>query len=419
MKIDKRSTLLDHRIKAVNILLEVNMEDYLNVAKDIIDDNEFQRKKVINSKISNLLKEDITIGCSVPPLVLAISADLVGNNFNYNDKFDDTIIEKAFEQRKLLILDGKQRTHVFLKLYNDLKSSIAKDESGNKESLESQLKGLLSNKLRIEVYVGINKLNILYRMLTLNSGQTTMSTRHLMEMLYIDYLGIKIENIRLVADKDEESIKFDNSTDYAFKDVLDGFTSYLEKDESPIDRSEILDNINSANNLKQEDEKVNLFEDFIKAYKVFIDKISQLSNGYVLNTDDLRGTEYEIKGNAFGKTPIEIFKKSQGLSGFGAAVAELKDIRDGFDLSKVIEIVNKISFSDNSNYNDSLFLLTKQLDVIKEKSKKIGNDQRFYFKWFFRTILDPDFNFPHKFDKAIANAYKKTREEKSNIPELK
>lgn len=409
--------LLDHRIEAVNVLAQVTMQEYLDIARKILNENEFQRKKVINGQISKLLREDITIGCSIPPLVLAIQQDLIVKDFDYKsftDK-DTSIINKAFEESKLLILDGKQRTHVFIKLYEDLNQRISKRDE-NSELAETELKSFLKNTLRLEIYVGINKLNILYRMLTLNSGQTNMSTRHLMEMLYLDYLDIPFDGIKLIADKDNETVSKDPS-EFVFKDVLDGFTSYLDKDENTLERSEILDNIKSAKNIKQEENDKHLFENFVKTYKDIVDQMIVLSEGQVITAEDLKGTEYEVKGLVFGKTAAEIFKRSQAISGFGAAIAELKDIREKFDLTTVRNTIEKLSFRDD-DYERTMSILIKYFDIIRDKSKKIGNDQRFFFKMFFKHLFDPESSYRFSVDKAVDYGFKKLREDKAYIKDL-
>jgi len=408
-------SLLDNRINAVNVMVHVSMAEYLEIANNILRENEFQRKKVINSQISKLLREDITIGCSIPPLVLAVQKDLIDDDFNYKTFNDFELIKKAFAESRLLILDGKQRTHVFIKLYNDLKTKIEKND-GESAQAKIDLESMLENTLRIEIYLGIDKLNILYRMLTLNSGQTNMSTRHLMEMLYIDYLEIPFKGVKLIPDKDNEVASKDPS-EFVFKDVLDGFTSYLDKDENTLERSEILDNIKSAKNITQEEKDKNLFEDFVITYKKVVDKMIDLSNGFIVNQDDLIGTEYEIKSLPFGKSAAEIFKRSQAISGFGAAAAELKDLREDFNLQKIGEKVENVKFHDGT-YEDAVFLLLKNFDTIRDKSKKIGIDQRFYFRMFYKSLFDPESSYPLYFDKAVEYAYKKTREEKSYLKDL-
>lgn len=66
--------------------------------------------------------------------------------------------------------------------------------------LFSETLPLLYNKLRLEVYVNINKFGVLYRMLTLNTGQTPMSVRHQIEMLYSDMLDKEINGVKLITE---------------------------------------------------------------------------------------------------------------------------------------------------------------------------------------------------------------------------
>lgn len=54
------SKVKDGRINAVNILLDMNIREYLEVAGNIIKNNEFQRKRVKNSStVYALLKKDL------------------------------------------------------------------------------------------------------------------------------------------------------------------------------------------------------------------------------------------------------------------------------------------------------------------------------------------------------------------------
>ena len=411
------SHFVDRRIQAVNVLVEVSMQDYLQIADSILNENEFQRKKVINSQISALLREDIIVGCSVPPLVLAVHQDLVPDEFNYEQFSEEnlSIIQAAFREKKLLILDGKQRTHVFLRLDNELRDNPKKEEI-NQAKNQSDIARFYGNTIRLEVYIGINKLNILYRMLTLNSGQTSMSTRHLMEMLYLDYLDVEFDQIKLIPDKANQPVA-KNQNEFIFKDVLDGFTSYLDKDENTLERSEILDNIKSAKNIKKEDGDKLLFETFVKTFKLFVDKTLELSGGYELSDEDLKTPEYLVKAQPFGRTAIEIFKRSQTISGFGAAIAELRDTREDFSLDTVAAQIPHIAFQEE-NYTTTALLINKHFDTIRDKSKKIGNDQRFYFKTLFRYLFDPEWSYSLRLDKAIEQAYKKTREEKSYLRDI-
>ena len=161
------SKIHDNRINAVNILFEMSIEEYYLLSTEILTKNKFQRRRVKSSStVYSLLKEDLVVGCIIPPIVLAISdKEFKDNSKLKQERYNDYIQEK---QDKLIILDGLQRTFTIRDLYKELNES---EDSSRLENLKAQ-------KLRIEIYFGMSKTDILYRMLTLNTGQTPMSMRH-------------------------------------------------------------------------------------------------------------------------------------------------------------------------------------------------------------------------------------------------
>ena len=67
-----KSILEDNKVSAKSILIEISIEDYLGLAKQIYKKNNFQRRRVRSSKnVYSLLKADILQGCVMPPVVLA------------------------------------------------------------------------------------------------------------------------------------------------------------------------------------------------------------------------------------------------------------------------------------------------------------------------------------------------------------
>ncbi|OXB08619.1 hypothetical protein B0A81_09965 [Flavobacterium plurextorum] len=394
-----KSILLDERIDALNALIEIKIGDYLSFARKIIDNNEYQRRKVIKSKIKEILKADLQRNCLMPSIVLAVSnydrAELQ-NERNYEDTGE--IIKKATESNDIMIIDGLQRTFVLLELEDDLK----------KNNRTVELEKLYSHTIRAEVYLGLSRVGLLYRMITLNTGQTTMSTRHLMEILYFDYSRVGIEGIKLTTDKEDTFIS-DSIYDYNFKTILDGFNSYLEKDESLIDRTTILDNINTLEVLNKENDNKDIFKDFLITYKIFLEVLLFKTDGWSYDKsivdDSLR-----LNANPFGKSILDIFKKSQAITGFGAGLGSLRE-DNGLDLIIVRELFEKIN-AEGDDWDYVIYQLLKHLDIIKEKSKKIGNDQRYYFRYFFKGLFDRENNSYLNFKKATEYAFDRTRKEK-------
>lgn len=158
----------------------------------------------------------------------------------------------------LKILDGLQCTYTIRDIVNDYYSRKLNIGYGTENPLQ--------HKMRIELYVGINKLGILYRMLTLNAGQTRMTTRHQIEIIYSEYRNTP--TVRgggnMLTELDDESPK--NLDDYKFRDIVEGFTSFLQKDYRTLDKKEILDNISDLERLAGVVKDKELFYDFVDTY---------------------------------------------------------------------------------------------------------------------------------------------------------
>lgn len=385
------SKVKDGRINAVNILLDMNIREYLEVAGNIIKNNEFQRKRVKNSStVYALLKKDLRSNCTMPPIVLAIKAEKMNHLLNPYD-VDEEQIKSLFKPENLIILDGLQRTYTILDLVDELK----------KENNIEVLNNVMDNSIRIEVYLGINKIGILYRMLTLNTGQTPMSIRHQIEMLYSDYAENSIGEVRLLKETDSKSVK--RIGEYQFRDVIEGFNSYLDRDELGISRNELLENIQNLEKLALENGTSDLFKDYILTYNDLIKKIDSFDIGW-----EVRKSELDING-VFGRSVLLIFTKSQVLSGFGAAIGKLKDSKviDGFETVK--HNVNNIKLSSDINCTlDSVMinLLTK-LDNIKNRAKKIGVEQRMFFTYFFRELFNHNSDSYLDINAAIESGFNK------------
>jgi len=375
------TTTLDAKITANNHLIEMNIGEYAAIAKDILQNNDLQRKRVKTANRSyTLLKDDIKIGCVIPPIVLAIFPNEKGNVEAFNA---DNLLAKILTAGKdLLILDGLQRTYTIL----DLLAEIAKDNN-----LLEKVKAL---PLRLEVYTGISKVGVLYRMLTLNTGQNPMSTRHQVEMLYSDYKN-GFENLVFITEAQDKVPTGNN--EFRFNDILDGFISYITGDYLPLDREDLVNIIKNLEVLTKDDKKKDLFKLLITTYNNLRIKIVELANNW----------QYEeigdIKKKAFGKNINEIFSKVQTIAGFGAALNFL--IENG--LVKDLEAINVlITQLNGDNIQDALNQMIKHLDEIQISAKKIGNEQRMYFYYFNRCLFNESNEGFKSVEKSVQQANK-------------
>lgn len=360
------SELHDDRINSMNHLVELTVSEYVALAKDIIHKNEFQRRRVSSSKsVYSLLKADLKRGCVIPPIVLALTSSPDADNLQ--ESFENFV---SRNKEHLVILDGLQRTYTIIDLIKEL------EDSRDEESLRS----INEHKIRAEFYVGLNRLGILYRMLTLNTGQTPMSLRQQIEILYLDYAQVLITGVELI--RESEGRYATGLRQYNFKEIIEGFNSYLDRDELPIERADLLENIRSLEKLALENQGAEIFEDYVRAWDTFITHIHSASDDAEITPEYI-----EEHGQPFGKTLVQLFKKAQAMSGFGAAVGKLKDFGLIEDFDGIIASINEIEIA---NPIDVLESINTSLNWIKNNTKKIGNAQRSFFQYFFRELLNKE-----------------------------
>lgn len=286
----------DEKIKSTNYCFQLTIGEYCEIIKESLDTNEFQRKRVPNSNsIYAQLKEDLICGCVMPPIVLSIESKIEESN--------DLITQ--LRELKPMILDGLQRTLTILDIIKNAETQEIKEKIKN-------------NLIRIELYDQLSKAGLLYRMMTLNTGQTKMTTRHQIEIIYSNLLtSFDVPDIKLIRQVDDEVPK--ELGEYNFKDVVDGFTSYIQMNYLPIDRMDILDRVKDIERLSSIEPDSDLFADFIRVYHEFVKFVDA-------NIDENfkeGALKLDIKKAPFGITASQIFKKSQPLTGFGNSIANL------------------------------------------------------------------------------------------------
>lgn len=375
------ATTDDPKISASNHLLEMTIGEYAPIGSDILRNNDLQRRRVKTAnRTYGLLKEDIKFGCVIPPIVLAIFPNEKQAAEINNAK---TLLEKISTAGKdLIILDGLQRTYTILDLLNEI--------NDNKEMVEkvSQL------PLRIEIYTGISKVGVLYRMLTLNTGQTPMSTRHQVEMIYSDYKN-GFDGLTFITEAQNKVPTGDN--EFRFNDILDGFISYITGDYLPLDREDLVEIIKNLEALTKDDKKKDLFKQLITTYNHMRLRLLELSPGWQYQTDD------SLRKRPFGTNVNDIFSKVQTIAGFGAALNFLIENALVVDLDAVPILIAAI---EPDGAAEAFDLMIKHLDEIQVSAKKIGNEQRMYFYYFFRSIFNETNDGYLRIDKSVSQANK-------------
>lgn len=360
------SVIYDGLLQATNALLEMTIGEYLDIGLRILHNNQYQRKRVSrSSSIYSLLNEDMKKLCSIPTIVLAFTEG--ENGINLQEGMPENELRRSLETDNLIILDGLQRTYTMGDVDADL--TFYGDE---KERFKNHI-------IRVEVYCGLTKTGILYRMLTLNTGQTPMSKRHEIEILYSSYLDRNIEGIFFNRQVDPDVQRGIDA--YNFDDAIEGFNAFLDADESPIDRFDLLSVVQRLEKVVNNDYQRDMFVQFIKLYNGFVHVVDEKTGHWSLN-----GYDRERLTSVYGSDIASIFNKSQTMSAFGAAAGRIlwEGPERGFG-NLDVQFTNLIV---SGNVNDVMVKLLYTLQEVREGAKKIGLAQRLFLKLFFERLLD-------------------------------
>lgn len=391
------SLIYDGLLDANNVLVEMTVGEYLDIGLKILNNNQYQRRRVSrSSSIYSLLGNDLKRLCTIPTIVLALTDENLRDGLSLGMTSED--IKTVLSNKNLIILDGLQRTYTIRDTLREMESSIL---DANDEGIQK----LKNHTLRIEVYCGLSKTGILYRMLTLNTGQTPMSRRHEIEILYSSYLEKDIEGIHFnrQASKDAES----GIDVYDFDNAIEGFNSFIESDELPMDRFDILGVIQRLEKVAEDDYKKNLFELFVKLYNKLAHHFDEQSNHWDLT----EGRKSSLK-SVYAKDIASFFNKAQTMSAFGAAVGDIMCDKTEWGLANMQRVIEGVRFEHDSD--EAMYNLLLVLQEIREGAKKIGVAQRQYLKRFFQKLFTEGIN-SYQLIECSIKAAKEQYDEDNNI----
>jgi hypothetical protein len=232
-------------------------------------------------------------------------------------------------------------------------------------------------------------------MLTLNTGQTPMSKRHEIEILYSSYLDKQIEGI--IFNRQVDSAKHEGLDVYNFDDAIEGFNSFIDSDEAPIDRLYLLNVVQRLEKIANDNYNKDLFVQFIKLYNCFVHVIDEKSGHWTLSVE-----QKATLSSVYGKDIPNIFNKSQTISAFGAALSSILWERTERGLGDIEMLLKGVELG--AEPNQVMMNLLYVLQDIREGAKKIGIAQRLFLKLFFLCLLNSKsgsyLNFHQSIDEA-------------------
>ncbi|WP_239615468.1 hypothetical protein [Cohnella mopanensis] len=380
----------DKKLNALSVLVTVSMEEYIGLTQNKMRSSYYQRKVLPPSrnKVFKRLIEDLKVGTTVPALSIAVI-----NPVEINEGAQDAEIEQAIKgigENNISILDGIQRTNCFIQV----------KESLNGEELDRFLK----SEIRIEMWVNIPILALLYRMVVLNAGQTTMSLRHQLEILNFP-LKTKLKELIVELELFEEGKETRNRNgmcQYKFSDVIEAFLAFIGGDPEVDKNNEVAQRLEKLDFLSSHSDKLENTDEEIKHFAFIIGSLDKSIHENYTNLKEF-GFENNNAYSVLGSQPT--------LVGISAAWGE-GYLKFGHEHMKKAEEVLLSIFQEETEdpLGLSWFAETKQI-----QSKRVGDfERRLFYRAFLEFIEGLDLSNPVAEDFEVYWNKAIKRESKSN-----
>lgn len=208
----------DEVIKSHYICLKSDYRFAIEKLVPAVNRLDIQREKQ-GERFYDRLARDISGGCIMPPLTIALVIDNASEIEQTEEKYQELIDEKINE---IFILDGIQRLNTLMRV---------KESSEEKFPYE---KSIYANLLICESFD-----LLLYRMITLNNGQKPMTARHQIEivasnMYDFDSLSIDVQPEKRLPNQRRKKGAFKKA------DLIKSYLAYLSKNTN-IDNNKIIE----------------------------------------------------------------------------------------------------------------------------------------------------------------------------------
>lgn len=289
------------------------------------------QRKIQRASFYKRLEQDIVKGCIMPAITLA-----------FIDENDLTLDSKSDAQNYIIsnisaafILDGIQRLNTLQRVYKN-----------NGEKLD------LSRPIYVNVIICKSMDNLLYRMITLNNGQKSMTARHQIEVIADNIFDFDKLDIKIRSEKTNNGLSYKDS--FKKEDIIKAYIAFLS------------DSVNIDNQRIIEEKMDELIADRIIDSSITDDGIEFLD---IINI---------IKKLVVGKANMDWFKLQNNLIGFAVGAKK-----------SYVEISN-YSDVEFSNAIDSFEAAFSNLDSSKIRVGQYRRKAVEYFISHIETMADHD-----------------------------
>lgn len=378
-------TLLhDKRSNCYSVLSELTMKDYLSWYNEFGNKNSLdEQRNVVRSTTANKIRtrliDDLTKGAVIPPIVLGISVD---------DKCDvrrDNIASLIQSHiNEATVIDGIQRTEA-IRLAVEKKPEI------------------LESKIRTELWISFNPINLIYRMLILNTGQMPWSVKRQLDVVYkpfVKRLETSVEGIKTYTENDGGRRK--NPGEYQVNSIIELFMAFTSRKEIVDTKDKLAEDFARLELIEATASEVDS-ELFMRTIELMVVLDKSVSKYEGLGIDEPQ--QFKKGLDLFTKLPsqvgfvVAISKKVLGLVGAVSKSTEekygkLQEISDGLK-----RLLDRMSLMNQDQLREFL-----AFDVLNERYSsfsriRIGEKQREFFKKAYTELIE------NKFDISLREAW--------------
>lgn len=369
MNLSNIQILKDARLDSLSVSCITTIGEYLEWYNQYGKENKLdEQRPVLNTRSANMVRkrliEDLTCGAIIPPIVIGMAypqvSEIDGNNI-------EQILKKRLSDAT--VIDGMQRTEA-LSIAVQLKSEIS------------------NNPIRIEFWVSVDVVSLIYRMLVLNSGQTPWDTKRQLEVVYKPLLHEVEERLEglTINYKNDRKRRTDGGI-YQASSIVELYMAFTSRKEL----------ISTPDRLADEFTRLDIVK--MSGSREYSDTFFATLNLLVLLDSAI--CKYKAEKTTGICSGMDLFTEMPSKVGFVVALAQYIVGRSGeerdvqlINLRRqkveacIYSIIEKVESLEGDELGSFL-----SFDILNEKismldKKKIGNAQREYYKKVFSEMLD-------------------------------
>lgn len=302
-----QALLSDDRSNCLSLTLITTVGDYLEFIKKTYDNRgglDGQRlplKTKTAIKIRGRMIDDLLHGAVLPPIVIGVVPNDVAEMAKLKglaeagDIINLTSQIEAVEPAQIAIIDGMQRTTALI------------------EALEKDQSKIISQPVRLELWIGQNANSLIYRMLVLNTGQVPWDIKRQLETVYtflLKEIETRVSDISVF--KIDDRNRRSTGGQYQSSIVIEGYFAFTSRKPNVDIKERVAEDFARIDATESAAEEANL-KRFIEALRLLVELDKTFAR--YTNTEQIDGSESRFTEGR------DVFKVRAAIIGFISAAA--------------------------------------------------------------------------------------------------